>query len=122
MDLKLKSWKKSSLNSVIPRQTTSFPHEMKIEPVLNDLGEEICQKPIAFDPLVSYVEDKNKVVRPYLSLDPSHPDAFAAAASVMESANDSHTSGLSPIGSDDADTMTIISNDILNSKISSSNE
>lgn len=122
MVLKLKTWKKSSLNSVRPRQTTSFPHEMKTEPVLNDLGEEICQKPIAFDPLVSYLEDKNKVVRPYLSLDPSHPDAFAAAASLMESANDSPTSGLSPIGSDDADTMTIVSNEILNSKISHVNE
>lgn len=122
MDLKLKSWKKSNLNEVKPRQTTSFPHEMKTEPVLNDYGEEISQKPIAYDPLVSYDDDKNKVVRPYLSLDPSHPDAFAAAASVIESANDSHTSGLSPIGSDDADTMTIISNDILNSKISKNNE
>lgn len=116
MDLKLKSWKKSSLNVVKARQTTSFPHEMKTEPVLNDLGEEICQKPIAFDPLVSFEDDMNKVVRPYLSLDPTYSDAFAAAAAVMESANDSHTSGLSPIGSDDADTMTIISNDILNSQ------
>lgn len=118
MDSKLKSWKPNEmtwLNSVKPRQKTAYPHEMKCEPVLNDLGEEIAQIPCPYDPTVPWDDDKNKVAQPYLSLDPANSDAFAAAAAVMESANDIKTSGLSPIGSDDADTMTIISNEIINS-------
>lgn len=118
MDSKFKSWKPNKetwLNQVTPRQKTAYPHEMKCEPVLNDLGEEIAQKPYPYDPTVTWEDDKNKVVQPYLSLDPANPDAFAAAAAVMESVNETKTSGLSPIGSDDADTMTIISNEIINS-------
>lgn len=112
MESKLKSWKpteKDWLNDVKPRLETPFPHELKQVPVVNDLGEEIGQKPASYDPTLSVKDDKNVPERPELSMDSNNPAAFAAAAALMQGSADVHTSGLSPLGADDADAMTIVS-------------
>lgn len=110
MDLKLKSWKPKKddyLNDVTPRLQMPFPHELKQVPKVNDLGEVIGQESAPYDPTLPVCDDKNVPEKPVLSMDANNPAAFAAAAALIEGSNQVHTSGLSPLGSDDADSMTI---------------
>ena len=117
MDYKLKNYKPTKdnwLNDVIPDDNFPYAHAMKEIDTLNDKGEVIGRECAKYDPFCPIKDDENKQVKDTsLTLDPENPAGYAATAALIAANSDVKANGVSPVGSGDADTMTIISQSIL---------
>lgn len=100
------------LNNVPPRKTLiGIPNERKSTEILNDKGEVIRVEPTPFNPFCRTVNDDGKKLSSCigLTLNPDDAAGFAATSALMANSAQTKTSGLSDVGSDDADTMSIVS-------------
>lgn len=108
------------LNDVVPRgELIGIPTERKMIDKTNEQGDVLGSVPSAFDALCPLDKDDNKVVSRCigLTLNPEDAAGFAATAALLADTAKTKTSGLSDIGSDDADSMQIVSG-VFNPKFS----
>lgn len=111
MDSKLKH-----LNDVVPRgDLIGIPTDRKLIEHTNEFGDVLGSEPAPFDATCPLDKDDQKVVSRCigLTLNPDDVAGFAAMSSLLDSTNQVKTSGLSPVGSDDASAMATVKSAVI---------